>query len=53
MGAKRKGTEVRQSMSIRLEPAQKNEIIRLFGSVQKWVNQCVEILNETKKRGIK
>ena len=51
MPAKRKGSEVRQTMSIRLEPKQKDEIIKLFGSVQKWIDHCIEILN--KSRGTK
>jgi hypothetical protein len=51
MPAKRKGSEVRQPMSIRLEPKQKDEIVKLFGSVQKWVDHCIEVLN--KSRGVK
>jgi hypothetical protein len=51
MPAKRKGSEVRRNMSIRLEPKQKQEIVKLFGSVQKWIDHCIEILNKT--RGIK
>jgi hypothetical protein len=49
MPAKRKGQEVRESTSIRLEPKQKDEIIKLFGSVQRWVDHCIEVLNKVKK----
>ena len=49
MPAKRKGSEVRQPMSIRLEPKQKDEIIKLFGSVQKWIDHCIAVLNQVKK----
>jgi|LakMenEpi03Aug12_release.lakeMendotaPanAssembly.Ray.scaffolds.fasta_scaffold1318279_2 hypothetical protein len=48
MSAKRKGSEVRRPMSIRLEPKQKDQIIKLFGSVQKWIDYCIEVLNKTK-----
>lgn len=48
MTAKRKGSEVRQTMSIRLEPKQKEEIVKLFGSVQKWIDYCIEILNNSR-----
>jgi len=51
MPAKRKGQEVREPTSIRLEPKQKDEIIKLFGSVQKWIDHCIEVLN--KSRGLK
>jgi hypothetical protein len=51
MPAKLKGSEVRRNISIRLEPKQKEEIIKLFGSVQKWVDQCIAVLN--KSRGVK
>jgi hypothetical protein len=49
MPAKRKGQEVRESTSIRLEPKQKDEIIKLFGSVQKWIDHCIEVLSKVKK----
>ena len=52
MGAKRKGTEVRQSMSIRLEPAQKELIIKLFGSVQVWIDHCLKILQDAKNEKV-
>lgn len=48
MPAKRKGKEVRQTTSIRLEPSQKEHIIKVFGSVQVWIDQCLEVLNKTK-----
>lgn len=50
MSAKRKGKEVRQTTSIRLEPSQKEFIIKVFGSVQIWIDHCLKVLNE---RGIK
>jgi hypothetical protein len=49
MPAKLKGSEVRRNMSIRLEPKQKDEIIKLFGSVQKWIDHCIEVLSKVKK----
>ena len=49
MSAKRKGTEVRHPMSIRLEPAKKELIIKLFGSVQVWIDHCLKILQDAKK----
>lgn len=48
MAAIRKGKEVRKVTSIRLEPEQKKRIIKVFGSVQVWVDQCINILNKTK-----
>jgi hypothetical protein len=50
MPAKRKGKEVREPTSIRLEPSQKEFIIKVFGSVQAWVDHCINVLNQ---RGIK
>lgn len=40
--AKRKGKEVRQVSSIRLEPATKLKIIAKYGSVQSWVDQKIK-----------
>lgn len=48
MPAKRKGMEVRQTTSIRLEPSDKEKIKLIFGSVQVWIDQCLEVLNKTK-----
>lgn len=48
MSAKRKGDEVRETTSIRLEPSKKKEIIQIFGSVQSWIDLCLKVLNETK-----
>jgi len=48
MPAKRKGKEVRETTSIRLEPSQKELIIKVFGSLQKWIDHCIKILNETR-----
>jgi hypothetical protein len=42
MPAKLKGKEVREVTSIRLEPEKKKQIIKLFGSVQKWIDSCLE-----------
>ena len=50
MPAKRKGQEVRESTSIRLEPKEKEKIRKVFGSVQSWVDHCLEILNKTKDK---
>lgn len=50
MPAKRKGLEVRKSTSIRLEPKEKQKIIKLFGSLQVWIDHCIEVLNKTKDK---
>ena len=50
MPAKRKGSEVREPTSIRLEPKEKQKIIKLFGSLQAWIDQCIEVLNKTKDK---
>jgi hypothetical protein len=50
MPAKRKGKEVRETTSIRLEPREKQKIIKLFGSVQVWIDQCLDVLNKTKDK---
>ena len=50
MPAKRKGLEVRESTSIRLEPKEKQKIIKLFGSLQIWIDHCIEVLNKTKDK---
>lgn len=47
MPAKRKGKEVRQTTSIRLEPSHKEFIIKVFGSIQIWIDHCITILNQT------
>ncbi|MEY3182222.1 MAG: hypothetical protein RLZ35_207 [Pseudomonadota bacterium] len=41
MPAKLKGKEVREVTSIRLEPEKKKQIIKLYGSVQKWIDHCL------------
>lgn len=46
MPAKRKGKEVRETTSIRLEPSQKEFIIKVFGSVQAWIDHCINSLNK-------
>ncbi len=38
MGRPRKGSKIRDVVSIRLEPSIKKQIIKLYGSVQKWVD---------------
>jgi hypothetical protein len=48
MPAKRKGTEVRQTMSIRLEPSHKKLMIKTFGSVQKALDLLITYLETYK-----
>ena len=45
MGRPRKGIEVRQTMSIRLEPKDKKRLTKHFGSVQKALDFMVDSLN--------
>jgi hypothetical protein len=45
MPAKRKGKEVRENTSIRLEPKDKKRLTKHFGSVQKALDFMVESLN--------
>jgi hypothetical protein len=47
-GRPRKGKELSEVTSIRLEPTQKVFIKRLFGSVQNWIDHCIDVLNQTK-----
>jgi hypothetical protein len=49
MPAKRKGDEVRIPTSIRIQPKDKKLIIEHFGSLQVWIDQCLEILIKTKE----
>jgi hypothetical protein len=49
MPAKRKGKEIRLPVSIRLQPSDKEMIIKNFGSLQVWIDHCLKILQETKK----
>jgi hypothetical protein len=37
-------------IAARLRPHEKEFIIQVFGSVQKWIDQCLVILNETKNK---
>jgi len=37
-------------IAARLRPEEKEFIIQVFGSVQKWIDQCLEILNETRSK---
>ncbi len=48
MPAKRKGSEIREVTSIRLEPADKEMIIKIFGSMQLWIDHCLEVFKQTK-----
>ena len=48
MPAKLKGTEVRLPVSIRLQPSDKKLIIEHFGSLQVWIDQCLEVLKKAK-----
>ncbi len=49
MPAKRKGDEVRIPTSIRIQPSDKKLIIKHFGSLQVWIDQCLEVLIKTKE----
>lgn len=47
-GKPRKGKEASIVSSFRIEPQTKKDIIKIFGSVQKWVDKCLEVFNEVK-----
>lgn len=36
-------------IAARLRPADKELIIKVFASVQVWIDQCLEVLNKTKE----
>jgi len=49
MPAPRKGTEVRKIVAIRLEPSEKELLIKHFGGVQAAVDSILEKLKKKKK----
>jgi hypothetical protein len=50
MPAKLKGLEVRETTSIRLQPSDKKLIVKHFGSLQLWVDECLAVLIKTKEK---
>jgi len=48
MSRNKKGNELRKVVSIRMQPSDKEKIKLIFGSVQVWIDQCLEVLNKTK-----
>lgn len=50
----RKGDEIRETISLRIEPKTKQKLLKRFGSVQRFFDSCIaSILDKNKKESTK